>query len=183
LWESTLSFLGSKDDRTMPDATNPYLAPQYSEAGLAKEPGFEGKNAMRLYVAWPVVFALNLVMPGLFGLMSTDGAGRVGMLVGTCFLLVCGFWICSSARNIGFALVVGGVPVALSQVVPIIQMVAGTLAFAFAEALGLVGPGGAMGTATSAAGGFVLTLTTGGLLMAAALVAGLALRALRALFR
>lgn len=165
-----------------PSEPNPYQTPQCAAAGSPLVASFHGKGMTRLYIAWAAVFALNLVIPGLLGWMSTAGDGRIGMLLAIFCLLGSGFWTCSRAPGIGFALVVGGVAVALSQAIPVLQIVAGGAAFAVGKALAFIEPAADLSGVTSATGGFVVTLTTGGLLMAAALVAGLVLRGLRAAF-
>ena len=169
--------------RTASDEPNPYQAPQCAEAGVPISGGINTEGKKRLYVGWLTVFALNLILPGFLGWQTTENGGRLGMLVGAAVLLTVGLWICSRAAKLGFALIIGGIAVALSQVIGILQMLAGISAYACAEALGLVESMQAGPHISNAIGGFVITLITGALLMAAALVAGLMLRALRAVFR
>jgi hypothetical protein len=163
------------------DQPNPYQAP-LSNTAERKGTDFCSNSAKRLYIAWAVVFALNLIVPLLCGWGMTQPSGRLGMLVAGILLLASGYWVCVSARHIGFALVNGGVAMALFQAFPILQLIAGSLGIELAEAIGLE-VAAIFNGITTAAGGFVVTITTGGLLMAAALVVGLALRALRAAFR
>lgn len=168
------------------DEPNPYQAPQSDAAQAPQFADLPTKGKKRLYVAWFFVFALNLIVPALIGWQMTEDGGRIGMLAAGMLLLAVGYWICAVARQLGFALVVGGVAVALSQVFPILQMTAGIVSCALAEAMGLYSSGddvNPLGTVAGDVGSFALTLITGGLLMAAALAVGLALRVLRAAFR
>ncbi len=88
-------------------------------------------------------------------------------------------------------MVVGGVAVALSQVFPIVQMMAGLVGFAVAKRIGVpvdVRDGGmdwAAGppNADTVVAGFVVTMITGGLLLLASIAAGLAIRAVLSLRR
>ena len=164
-------------------STNPYESPKSDPADPRLKIGGDRASANRLYLGWLLVFALNVVAPLFFGWNITGSGGRVGMFLAMLVLLALGFWICASARQIGFPLVVGGVAVALSQVFPILQVMAGGLAFAVAEAVGVCAPTKLEPSAETVAAGFIVTMTTGGLLVAASLVAGLAIRAVLALRR
>ena len=167
------------------DDVNPYQAP-CSNRSEPTRTEFNVSSAKRLYMAWFFIFALNLIAPLYFGWRMTEDGGRIGMLLAAILLLAVGYWICASARELGFALVVGGVAVALSQVLPMLQIMAGALGCALAVAMGLHSNGDAVDSppmVVGEVGGFVVTLITGSLLMGAALVTGLALRALRAAFR
>jgi hypothetical protein len=162
----------------MPPSANPYAAPQSDSADLSRERRSDGGNSKRRYFGWLAVFALNLIVPLSIGWMTTELHGRIGMFFAMLMLLGLGFGICRTAHHIGFALVVGGVAVGLSQVFPILQLMGGTIAFAPANGIGLTeraefGPP----NVDTVVAGFVVTMTTGGLLAAASIVAGLAIRA------
>ena|SRR5215469_8051735 len=156
-------------------SVNPYASPQSESTDSSRTGRSDGDNLKRLYFGWLTVFALNVIVPLLIGLGVTTSGGRIGMLLAMLVLLALGFWICARAREVGFALVVGGVAVALSQVFPILQVMAGIFGFALAESIGLSGPRG--GDLETLAAGFAVTLATGGLLAAASLAAGLGIRA------
>jgi hypothetical protein len=67
----------------------------------------------------------------------------------------------------------------LTQLFPVLQIMAGSVGFAIATRLGQVdGRNGDLPDVNSAVGGFIITMTTGVLLMAAALIIGLPLQAI-----
>ncbi|HWB09567.1 MAG TPA: hypothetical protein VG826_10095 [Pirellulales bacterium] len=167
-------------------STNPYASPKADNADRSREDPQGG--AKRLYFGWLAVFALNLIFPLLMAWGMTAPDGRIGMLLAIIVLLALGFWICASARQVGFALVVGGVAVALSQIFPILQMMAGILGFALTKAIGAAPtPDGiahdGLPDVETLAAGFVITMTTGGLLIAASTLAGLMIQAVLSLRR
>jgi hypothetical protein len=173
----------------MPPSANPYASPTNDNIDSSRERPSDTVSTKRLCLGWLAVFALNLIVPLFLGWGVTAPEGRIGMLLAVLFILVLGLWICASARQVGFALVVGGVAVALSQVFPILQMMAGIFGFALAQGIGVLARD-ADGIAAdvfhdvdTVAAGFVVTMTTGGLLVAASTVAGLAIRAARSLRR
>jgi hypothetical protein len=166
---------------------NPYASPTSDTVDSSGEGRSDDESAKRLYVGWLAVFAFNLIVPLFMGWGMTERQGRTGMVLAILVILASGLWICRSARQLGFALVVGGVAVALSQVFPILQVMAGILGFALANGIGLVAdiptPAGDALNADTVVAGFVVTMTTGGLLLAASIVAGLAIRAVLPLRR
>lgn len=170
---------------TLFEDPNPYRAPRGDVAVFPKT-GFKPRNAKLLCIGWLAVFALNLIVPGWLGWRFTEQGGRMGMLLGATLVLAIGCCVCVCARQIGFSLVVGGAAVALSQVLPLLQLLAGVASCALAEAAGLyfsvddTHPAAVVG---GELGGFVITITTGASLIAAPLAAGLlALRAFGASF-
>src|SRR5207248_2227495 len=101
-----------------------------------------------------------------------------GMFIAALLLLVLGYWACAGARKIGLALIVGGVLVGLAQVFPMLQVVAGMVGMGIGRAAGQVEAGheGLPGNVSSEVGGFIVTLSTGGLLMIASVILGVLLR-------
>ena len=82
-------------------------------------------------------------------------------------------------RSIGICLIIGGIPLAISQMLPIAQLFAGGVAMVFCQVLGLVEPVGDDGrndAVASEAAGFVLTVITGGILMTLSAGCGLLLQ-------
>ena len=156
---------------------NPYQSPATDTGGPQTSVANEGASR-RIYFAWCAVFVLNLAVPLLFGWSLTERGGRVGMLVATAALFVVGSWLCASARRIAQALVTGGVAVGLGQVVPVVQIMAGSAGFHVVAAMGLEDAAVDLRGLTNEPSGFIVTTTTGGLLMAIAIVVGLAARAL-----
>jgi hypothetical protein len=157
---------------------NPYRAPKTPAAErLAKGAG-RGYWS-RLQVTWAVVFLLNLAFPLYIGWHHTAKSGRVGMFVAAFLLLGLGYWTCGNARAIGRTLVGGGILVGLGQLFLLPQMTAGFIGLGVGHAAGLVDvdEGSAIFSEVNCeAGGFLVTLTTGGLLMTACLFVGPLLR-------
>jgi hypothetical protein len=169
----------------VPTDLNPYQSPQGDAVDLPTGPS-ETRSAKRLCLGWLVVCALNMIVPGWLGWQLTEHGGRMGMLLAVLIIFAIGCCVCASARQIGFSLVVGGAAVALSQVLPVLQSLAGVASCAFAEAVGLYFGGDDThlpAIVGGELGGCVITLMTGGSLITAALVAGLALRTVGAAFR
>lgn len=153
---------------------NPYQSPG-NEAINPAHANQDLRETRRIKLAWVGVFLLNLCMPVFFGSLVTERGGRSGMFAGVALLFVIGYRLCTSAQRIGRTLVVGGVAVGLMQVFPAVQMMAGIVGFCAVSTLQLEGPDpdDVMLRVRSDSSGFVLTIVTGGLLMAAAFVAGL----------
>jgi hypothetical protein len=154
---------------------NPYQSPVAETA--PPQAAVEGASK-RIYLAWSAVFFFNLGVPLLFGWGATEKGGRIGMFAAAFVMLVVGCWLCASAQRFARALIVGGVAIGLAQILPLLQILAGGVAFRLVEVSGLEGPAPDLQGLTSEASGFVVTMTTGALLMAAALMVGLAIRAL-----
>lgn len=161
----------------MEDA-NPYRAPGSIEPEASKPPTAERRQLLRLLAAWTVVCLLNMPLPAFFGWASASERGRAGMVAGAAALLFLGGSICVAWRKYGWALVIGGVPIGLSQFLPILHVMAGLVAMAIGEWLGQVEVSdAAVMQIRSETGGFVVTIITGMLLMAGAMLAGLFIRA------
>lgn len=159
----------------MEDA-NPYQAPASLEGETPLAPG---RLPVRLLAGWTALFLLNMPLPLLFAGEVTRNHGRSGVFVASAALWLLGCWVCVAQRKTGFALAVGGAPVALSQIVPFLQIMAGMVALTAGEFFQQIeNKDDALGQVVSEPGGFLLTMITGGLLMSAALVLGLLMRAL-----
>jgi hypothetical protein len=160
------------------EEANPYQAPASVE-GETPPPPAAGRLPMRLLAGWTAIFLLNMPLPLLFAGEVTRNHGRSGVFVASATLWLLGGWVCVAQRKVGFALAVGGAPVALSQIVPLLQIMAGIVALTVGELFQQVeNKDDAVGQVVSEPGGFLLTMITGSLLMGAALVLGLLLRAL-----
>jgi hypothetical protein len=154
------------------DDGNPYASPRFRSDSASNT--IAARHILRpIFVAWTIVFALNLVVPGLLGWSFTRDGGRIGMVVAVVLSLLVGGWVCAVARRIGLTLVVGGAFVAASQFVPLLQVVAGLIGVWVGAALGQVNEERVFNEFS----GFLVTMTTGSLLMGTALVAGLAIQA------
>ncbi|RUL87884.1 hypothetical protein [Tautonia sociabilis] len=162
------------------DGENPYQAPA-SPTGPSPRPKGPGRRpGRRMLVGWLAVLLVNLPVPLMFGSWITDRDGTIGMGAAVVLLAGVGGWAILRSFRVGLALIVGGSAVALSQVVPMLQFVAGMIGVSLAKAIGLAEPGpweeptvpGVLG----AAGGFVVTVVTGTLLLAVSLGIGLVLQ-------
>ncbi|HET6880105.1 MAG TPA: hypothetical protein VFI31_08115 [Pirellulales bacterium] len=152
---------------------NPYESPKSECAALPST----ADNSRHLYFGWFVVFLFNLGVPLIFGWPLTEEGGRSGLFAGALALFLLGCALCAWLRPAGRALVVGGVVVGLSQILPFLQIMAGVAGLSSIEILGF--GRSPHGDATL----FVVTVVTGGLLMAVALVVGLAVRGVLAMRR
>jgi hypothetical protein len=129
-------------------------------------------SALPLRVGWPMVFLANLPVPLLFGWGVCDWSGRIGMFAAIGLLYVLGREICRRVRGLDLIMICGGVLVALSQVYPMIHIFSAGLAFRTAERLGLL-ESTKVPDVAGAFTGCIVTLLTGGILLAIAAVAGL----------
>lgn len=161
----------------MEDA-NPYRAPSSIEPEAPGPPIAERRQLLRLLVGWAAVCLFNMPMPLLLSWDLTRRHGRGGMAAGAAALLFLGGGICAAWRKFGRALVIGGIPIGLSQFLPILHLMAGLVALAIGERLGRVKNDDAVVMEIrSEFSGFVVTMVTGTLLMAAAILAGLFIQA------
>ncbi|MCE9531831.1 MAG: hypothetical protein K8T89_12010 [Planctomycetes bacterium] len=121
------------------------------------------------HIAWPFVLAANLIVPLGWGMDETRGDAIWGMVAAIPLFWLAGHGICAESRKSGSVLVMGGIVVALLQIVPILHITAGIVGVSLAA-----GPG--MHKLTTFLGGFVATLITGGLLLLVALPFGMWVR-------
>ena len=75
-----------------------------------------------------------MAVPLLFSLALTDQHGRLGMSVAALFLLTIGCVICAANRKLAVALLAGGALVALSQLLPGLQIIAGMVGMGAGQA-------------------------------------------------
>jgi hypothetical protein len=118
------------------------------------------------FAAWPIVFGLNLVIPLLLGWDMTREHGRIGVFLAAALLLTSGWAVCYARPSVARRLILGSTLTALSQLFPILQIVAGCIAVAVADSFALLGHGGHGGPAQfSEPGGFIVTLLVGCILL------------------
>jgi hypothetical protein len=118
---------------------------------------------------WLAVFSLNLITPLFFGFIVTEGAGRIGMFLAIVPLWLWAYRLGTRSRHFAYAMTVGGTVVGLLQIYPVLQMFAGIAALMAAGPLVNVGVGKNVSTAP---GGVIVTMVTGGLLQLIALAIG-----------
>ncbi len=155
------------------EGRNPYEAPM-----APLQEGQEERRSRRILLAWVAVFVLNMAFPLLFGWSLTREHGRIGMMAAASLLLAMGWCICSVARDFATPFIGGAAFVALAQLFPILQMIAGLIGMGVGQALDLAdfGDESRPDRILSEFGGFVITIVTGGLLIAAGAGFGLLIR-------
>jgi MFS family permease len=161
---------------------NPYEPPK-SSTMPPPDPDPSSRRARAwTYGAWIFVCAINMAVPLLFSATLTEEHGRLGMLLAVVSFFFCGCFLCAFQRGLALAVIIGGVIVALTQLFPILHIVAGWIGMAVGDALGLAdfGTGDQSPRLLNELGGFVVTLITGGILMAIATGIGLAIQWFRA---
>ena len=130
-------------------------------------------------LAWLMVFLANLPIPLMFGWIFTAKHGRLGMAAAILLWWLMGHQICRTSRGFNLALVTGGLLVGLSQIFPILQSQAGAWSLGIGSKLGQVKPvHGEEFMVLTELGGFLVTMLTGGILIAVALACGSVIRAI-----
>lgn len=156
---------------------NPYRSPSSGPPIRESHSSLGGK---RIYTVWFVVFVLNAAAPLFLGWGATVNGGRIGMLAATVMFFALGCCLCAYAPEIAKALVVGGVAVGLTQVMPLLQVIAWLFAVWLLVALRLEKPpwNAMLMSLSNEPSGFLATIVFGGVLMAACFMVGLPVRAL-----
>ncbi len=140
---------------------------------IVAKPGRPSMGAT-LASLWFGVCLVNMIVPALLGLERTRGDGRAGMFLGIVAVLGLGFLayaggeLRESLRTVTY----GGWVVAATQIVPLLQFVAGGLGVGAADAMGWtadrIATENFLARVDTLAGGLIATLVTGGLLIAVA---------------
>ncbi|APW61640.1 hypothetical protein [Paludisphaera borealis] len=128
-------------------------------------------------LAWACVYVANLPYPLFCGVILTTDSGRMGMVLGILAVFLTGYRSCFVYREAILTVAYGGWIVAAFQFVPFLQVMAGLIGVAVAEATGQAASGD-LGPINTVLGGFLATLVTGGILIALAAVLGLMTRGL-----
>lgn len=129
-------------------------------------------DTRRLKVLWTLVYAANLVMPALFGLPAVQGLGFAGVGLAIVALWFAGLHIGDKNPRLLRRLARGGIVVALSQLFPVLQVAAGTLALIFTGVFPVAAVEGSVELISDPMRGFMATAMTGGFLLSAALLFG-----------
>lgn len=116
------------------DPTNPYTSPM-TDTTLKPKKVVRRDNAS--LIAWPILFATNMIMPTYFGLAMTELPGRLGMLLGSSVLLALGWMVCFYKPRIARITIWGSVLTAASQVFPILHIFLGLIAATVLESIDL----------------------------------------------
>lgn len=158
----------------MEDA-NPYQAPSNLETDWPPASIATSGSLKLLWRGWAPVFLLNMIVPLSLGSLAADARGCIGMFVGTAVLFVMCGWLCSCQPRLARAIVRGGAPIGVAQLVPILQIIAGLAAMAIVSTLRLADEPDPV---NGMPGGFLVTIITGVLLIGAALFLGLLFEAI-----
>ncbi len=160
------------------DEHNPYEPPTDAVRISYPDGTVHHHAGVLTYTAWIFIFAINMAVPLLFSLPLTDLHGRLGMSAAALFLFTLGCGICAANRKLAVALLAGAALVALTQLFPGMQIIAGMIGIGVGQALGHATFDSDEHPAriTSEFGGFVVTFITGGILMAGSLCAGILLQ-------
>jgi len=129
-----------------------------------------------LSIQWTVVVLFNVIVPLMLSWSMTQGVGHFGVGLGVLLILLLGYW-----ASVGMPLFVlftirGGVLVALSQFFPVLHLIAGLLAVSFYRYSGIIPAESLDRTGVGLMGAFLLTATTGVILMSFCLVVGFFIR-------
>ena len=160
-------------------ATNPYHPPAdvdelSVEVPVARESEVNA-NSRYLSYAWPIVFLLNLIVPILLASSLLKITAVFGLIVVVVAYLAVGWLIGRRWPGLLRRVVAGGWVICVSQVLPMIQMLAGLIAIELVGWLGvtnsvddLMSPKGLNSGVTVA----LVTFFCGGILLTAALFVG-----------
>ena len=155
--------------------TNPYEPAAIKPALSAKERSHATKASVATLIAWPLVLASNIVMPWLLGSTLLREHGTIGVLASVLLFAVAGWALIMRLPTQGIRLVVGATILIGTQFIPVVQIVAGSIAFGIANAMGQAQIGDGEGLddqITSEWGGFIATTVTGSILACVAFVCG-----------
>ncbi|CAN5613831.1 hypothetical protein BH11PLA2_BH11PLA2_46130 [soil metagenome] len=127
-------------------------------------------------VRWTRVFVANCLVPSFLGVMIFEHRGGfVGMFLGMLFLWLISLFLVNYSEFIYRSLILGGTNLAFTQIIPIPQMLAGTVALQLWYKIHSRPPG-LYGLSEdpimSEVGGFVVTILVGQPLLAFALIIG-----------
>ncbi len=128
----------------------------------------EKMNVRKLQLVWTLVFALNLIVPLIFGWGIGDESAKAGLILAVGIYWLAGIFVCQKWRRMGQSLVAGGFLVAVTQLLPIAQICSGLAAREIWFKLSPSDQG-----LNTMLGGFFMTWVTGGLLIGLALLIGM----------
>ena len=89
-------------------------------------------------IGWPIAFGLNLPLPLMFGVAMTELAGRWGMSLGILVMLGLGYLFCYCLPDLSRRFVWVSGLMAVTQFLPLLQIIAGIIAISIADQLPLL---------------------------------------------
>ena len=154
---------------------NPYASPITKNVVGLETPGTRGRAG--LIVGWLGAAGINVIVPALFAMPIVKGALAIlGVVLGVITILFIGACVCWWRPSIGLIMMRGGFLFALSQLFPIMQLVAGQFGFIVASRLGGILFYDDFQYLGGFAPTFAATIVTGGILIAGATVLGALLK-------
>lgn len=150
------------------DDVNPYEAPRSGPSNRSRV----GPRLERRLLGAVAVFLLNLPLAVVVTLQESGGDAWIGVMLGLGVLGVLGVLVCSISEQVGLTMMLGGLGIALFQVVPILHGIAGFIALWVTFAAGISPQPGEV---TTWPAGFCISLVTGILLMKLAIGLGVLL--------
>lgn len=172
------------NSRTETNVNNPYQAPEGAPGEAIFEVPRQDPRPGSSTALWWMLFGLNLPIPALFGMGAAAGTALFGEAAAVLMFGLAGWWATLRYPQWASRILVGAGVMAVSQVMPIPQLVAGMLALSIAEGVGFANTGGQglSMTLTGFVGGFFVTTITGGILLGMTLCIGACLVPLWRLF-
>ncbi len=141
---------------------NPYQSPLTEGERLPSPLPADWSTALLAW--WPVLLAVNLVVPLALGWSMLEARGKLGVAVAVAMFAVAGWLLCLFVPQVARRLMVGSIFVAASQLIPVLQLVLGIFAFAIAVQFGHAITGDDIAEAsqiTTEIGGFLVTTIVG----------------------
>lgn len=130
-----------------------------------------------LSIQWTVVVLCNLIVPLLFGLALSRTDGIVGIAVAVVFMLVLGYFASIYLPFFVLFSVRGGLLVGVSQIIPVVHVLAGYVSMMLLRFVGLLEVDVLVGDKRIGfISAFLLTVLTGGILIMVACGLGLLMR-------
>lgn len=160
---------------TSDSASNPY-EPTDTPVEAQEIPKRVIHSPLVLSIQWTVVVLCNLVVPLFVGWSLTQGFGQIGILLAVLLALVFGYWASVYMPLPVLFTLRGGMLVALSQFMPILQLIVGMVTIDFFRKTRIIPEESLDRGNIGFLGAFLLTATVGSILMAISCGLGLLLR-------
>jgi hypothetical protein len=155
--------------------SNPYQPPSADDTQAMREEQV-ARSGWLLAIEWSAVFLFNLIVPALFGWSMTSTSAKLGSIAACLCILAIGYAGCARGPLLMLTIIRGSALIALTQVVPVLQIFCGMLAIQSLIFLGWIQEGNFHQMLQSAVSGFFVTWITGSLLIATGFLAGLLFR-------
>lgn len=163
------------------DEKNPYQPPRLGnqpkdDLGLHHEKSRVLTSPLILSIEWTVILGFNLIVPALVAWGFTNAPAKLGSGFAVFLIALTGYYFCITKPLPMLFIIRGGVLVALSQFVPALQLVAGAISIRALILFRIVPESSFNEMLSSPTAGFLATLFTGLILIAASLTLGFLIR-------